>query len=72
MWRADGVDEDLHIWLLAYDRPGAAGVIEMNVGDEDLGQLRGVESRRLDPGIKRRQGRGRSGLDQRQLVRTGQ
>src|SRR5919112_819165 len=47
-------------------------MVEMNVGDEDFGQLRGVESRRLDSGIERRQGRGRSGLDQRQLVRTGQ
>ena len=44
----------------------------MDVGDEDPGQLRGVESRRLDPGIERGEGRGRSGLDQGQLVRSGQ
>ena len=70
--RADGMHEDLHVRLLAHDRPGAAGVIEMDVGDEDLGQLRGVESRRLDPGIERGESRGRSGLDQGQLVRSGQ
>ena len=58
MWRADGMDEDLHIRLLSHDRSGTSGVVEMDVGDEDLGQLGGVESRHLDPGIERRQGRG--------------
>src|SRR5215213_9322517 len=72
MWRADGVNEDLHIRLLAHDSPSATRVVEMNVGDEDFGQLCGVESRRFDSGVERREGRGRSGLDQRQLVRTGQ
>ena len=37
-----------------------------------LVNLRGIESRRLDPGTERGQGRGRSGLDQRQFVRRGQ
>src|SRR5918998_2191837 len=72
MWRADGVDEDLHLRVFARDRSSAAGVVEMNVGKEDLGQLRGLESRRRNSGVERRQGRGRSRLNQRQLVRTAQ
>src|SRR4051794_14861968 len=56
MRRTDGMDEDAHIGLLAHDRASASGVVEMDVGDEDAGQLRGIESRGLDPGIERGEG----------------
>src|SRR5688500_14275161 len=69
---ADRMNEDLHVGLLAHDRPDASGVVEMDVGDEDLRQLRGVESRRLDPGVERWEGRSRPGLNQSQFVRSGQ
>ena len=60
-----GVDEHLDVRVFRHERPGRAGVIEVDVGEQEGAEVFDGDPVTPERGGQRRQRRGRSGVDDR-------
>jgi hypothetical protein len=67
--RAALVHEDLDVRMSANDRPCRAGVIEMDVGQQDLANVCEAQTQSLQPEVERLETSGWPGVDERHACR---
>jgi hypothetical protein len=68
--RAALVHEHFDVRMLSNDRSGCAGVVEMNMRQQDVTNVRPPDAIRLQPEFERLETTGRTGIDYRNAAMT--